>query len=59
MIVDEHELSGSRFHQEFLKPQGNHDSIGISVLRTEQRMGWWAAHRFGVSRVTETLSCAS
>jgi DNA-binding CsgD family transcriptional regulator len=45
MIVDEHEYSGSRFYQEFTRPQGVRDIIGFSVLRTEQRMGWLAAHR--------------
>ena len=46
MLVEEHELSDSRFYQEFLKPQGFFEGIGINVLRTEQRVGWWAAHRY-------------
>jgi DNA-binding NarL/FixJ family response regulator len=46
MLVEEHELRDSRFYQEFLKPQGVLDAIGLSVLRTEQCIGSWAAHRY-------------
>ena len=49
----------SRFYQEFVKPQGTFETIGFSVLRTEQRMGWLAAIVSRVSPVMETLKCAS
>jgi DNA-binding CsgD family transcriptional regulator len=45
MIIDEQELLDSRFYQEFLKPQGIFEVIGFPVLRTEGRIGWWAANR--------------
>jgi hypothetical protein len=45
-LVEEHELRNSRFYHEFLKPQGVRDTIGFSVLKTEQRVGWLAAHRY-------------
>jgi DNA-binding NarL/FixJ family response regulator len=45
MIVAEQEVLRSRFYQEFTRPQGVRDTIGFSVLRTEQRMGWLAANR--------------
>ena len=46
MLLEEQEFSGSRFYQEFMKPQGFLEAIGFNVLRTEQRIGWLAAHRF-------------
>ena len=45
MILTEQEFLSSRFYQEFVKPQGIFATIGFSVLRTEQRMGWLAANR--------------
>jgi DNA-binding CsgD family transcriptional regulator/PAS domain-containing protein len=45
MLVAEQEVLRSRFYQEFTRPQGVRDTIGFSVLRTEQRMGWLAANR--------------
>ena len=46
MLVEEHELSGSRFYQEFLRPQGWREGLGINVLRTQDHFGFLAAHRY-------------
>ena len=45
MLVEEHELSGSRFYQEFLRPQRWREGLGIKVLRTHHHFGFLAAHR--------------
>ena len=45
MINLEQEFLGSRFYQEFMKPQGIFETIGFNVLRTERRIGWLAANR--------------
>ena len=45
MINLEQEVLGSRFYQEFMKPQGIFETIGFNVLKTERRIGWLAANR--------------
>ncbi len=45
MLIDDREFSESRFYREWCKPQGFNDMINFKVLQTEQRVGWWAAHR--------------
>ena len=49
MLMDDREFYESRFFQEWCKPQGFDDSIQFNVLRTEERIGWWAAHRYACS----------
>jgi len=46
MVLDDNELSDSRFHKEWAKPQGLHDVILVKVLHTEQRIGAFTADRF-------------
>ncbi len=45
MLIGDREHYESRFYQEWCKPQGFDDSIQFNVLRTKERIGWWAAHR--------------
>jgi DNA-binding CsgD family transcriptional regulator/PAS domain-containing protein len=45
MLVPPHELLESRFYRELLKPQGLRDAIGLKLLRTERRMGFFATSR--------------
>ena len=45
MLIDDREFYESRFYQEWVKPQGFDDMVNFKILQTEQRMGWWAAHR--------------
>ena len=49
MLIDDREFYESRFYQEWVKPQGFGDMINFKVLQTEQRIGWWAAHRLETS----------
>jgi DNA-binding CsgD family transcriptional regulator/PAS domain-containing protein len=46
MVIGDDELFESRFYQEWAKPQGLHDVIGVKVLHTEQRQGFLTADRF-------------
>jgi DNA-binding CsgD family transcriptional regulator/PAS domain-containing protein len=46
MLVDDDEVVGCRYYQEWAKPQGLHDVIGIKVLHTGQRQGFFSADRF-------------
>jgi hypothetical protein len=45
MLIHDSEHYESRFYQEWCKPQSFHDSIQFNVLRTKERLAWWAAHR--------------
>ena len=45
MAIDDREFYESRFYQEWVEPQGFDDAIYFSVLRTQERIGWWEAHR--------------
>ena len=45
MLVDDGEFYKSRFYLEWCKPQHFNDSIQFKILQTDQRVGWWAAHR--------------
>ena len=45
MLIDDHEFWESRFYREWCKPQRFYDSIMFKILQTDQRLGWWAAHR--------------
>ncbi len=45
MLVGDHELLESRYYQELLKPLGIRDIIAFNVLKTEQRIGMFAANR--------------
>jgi DNA-binding NarL/FixJ family response regulator len=45
MIIDDQEFWESRFYNEWCRPQHFYDMINFKVLQTEQRVGWWAAHR--------------
>jgi len=46
MVVDDDELFESRFYQEWSKPQRLHDVIGVKLLHSEQRQGFFTADRF-------------
>jgi DNA-binding CsgD family transcriptional regulator/PAS domain-containing protein len=46
MQIDDREFYESRFYREWVKPQGYDDAISITLLKTDQRIGWWTAHRF-------------
>ena len=46
MVIDDDELFESRYYQEWVKPQGLNDVIGVKVLHTEQRQGFLTADRF-------------
>lgn len=45
MLVDDHEFLGSKFYQEWMKPQGFCDGIGFNVLKTKRRVALMAEHR--------------
>ena len=45
MLIDDHEFWESRFYREWCKPQRFYDMINFKILQTDQRIGWWAAHR--------------
>jgi DNA-binding CsgD family transcriptional regulator/PAS domain-containing protein len=45
MLIDDSEFYESKFYQEWVMPQGFDDMINFKILQTEQRIGWWAAHR--------------
>jgi DNA-binding CsgD family transcriptional regulator/PAS domain-containing protein len=45
MLVDDDEFSESRYYQEWVKPQGLRDVVGLKVLQTGQRTGFLAANR--------------
>jgi DNA-binding CsgD family transcriptional regulator/PAS domain-containing protein len=45
MLIDDHEFWESRFYREWCKPQRFYDSIMFKILQTDQRVGWWSAHR--------------
>ena len=45
MLIDDGEFYESRFYQEWVKPQHFYDMINFTVLKTDQRIGWWTAHR--------------
>ena len=45
MLVDDHEYRESRFYREWCKPQRFYDAIMFKILETDQRVGWWSAHR--------------
>ena len=53
MVVSDDELFESRFYKEWAKPQGLHDVVGVKVLQTEQRQGFFTADRFVRSRAME------
>ncbi len=46
MLVDDDEFFESRYYKEWVKPQGLHDVIGVKVLQTGQRQGFFMANRF-------------
>lgn len=46
MLVDDDEFFESRCYQEWVKPQGLHDVIGVKVLHTRERQGFLMANRF-------------
>ena len=46
MVVNDDEVFESRFYKEWAKPQGLHDVVGVKVLHTEQRQGFFTADRF-------------
>jgi DNA-binding CsgD family transcriptional regulator len=46
MLVDDDEFFESRYYQEWVKPQGLHDVIGVKVLHTAGRQGFLMANRF-------------
>jgi DNA-binding CsgD family transcriptional regulator/PAS domain-containing protein len=45
MFIDDREFYEGRFYQEWVKPQGYDDTLSVTLLKTDQRVGWWAAHR--------------
>jgi DNA-binding CsgD family transcriptional regulator len=45
MLVDDAEFYESKFYQEWVRPQGFHDSLTVKVLQTEHRIGWVSAHK--------------
>jgi DNA-binding CsgD family transcriptional regulator len=45
MLIDDHEFWETRFYREWCKPQRYLDTIFFKILKTDQRIGWWAAHR--------------
>ena len=45
MLIDDHEFWESRFYREWCKPQRFYDMINFKILQTDQRVGWWSAHR--------------
>jgi DNA-binding CsgD family transcriptional regulator/PAS domain-containing protein len=44
-LVNEKEFLESRYYQEWVKPQGLQDMIGVKALQTEQRAGFLVANR--------------
>jgi DNA-binding NarL/FixJ family response regulator len=46
MLVPDEEVIESRFYKEWAKPQGIQDVIGVKVLQTGQRQGFFSADRF-------------
>jgi DNA-binding CsgD family transcriptional regulator/PAS domain-containing protein len=45
MLIDDHEFWETRFYREWCKPQRFYDMINFKILQTDQRVGWWSAHR--------------
>jgi DNA-binding CsgD family transcriptional regulator len=45
MMIDDQEFWQTRFYREWCKPQRYMDNIFFKILKTDQRIGWWAAHR--------------
>jgi len=45
MVIDDQEFLESRYYQEWMKPQGLRDGIGVNVLKTGHRIGSFGAYR--------------
>ena len=50
MLVDDNEFYASRFYREWCKPQRFYDLLTFKILQTDQRIGWWSAHRLDHQR---------
>ena len=46
MVISDEELFETRFYKEWAKPQGLNDVVGVKVLQTDQRQGFFTADRF-------------
>ena len=46
MIISDEENAESRFYKEWIVPQGLEDVIGVKVLHSDQRQGFFSADRY-------------